>query len=253
MNNKGLSYIDWSISIGIFVIFILALFIVVVPSLDRRLDERYLVSVAETGVKEETYHTIFELPLFVYSSYEQSNSQVSIGLPDYPNSEMYSSLALTGNNFDEKNIYFSSNINFGPVNLLQGVNIFNVLYITEGGYIPPGSPYGDLLVCGAGVECTFGIEEKLVGFSEQNLEYLFEDSCTEYPDYVMFKEKISYPDQKDLSILIYEGNLFEGDPKYNCTFNNPEELDSVYALSWRDNILDFNGLQKDISVLIRTW
>ena len=65
MNKKGLSYIDWSISIGIFVIFILALFILVIPALDRRLDETYLISIVETGFKENTYYLIYSIPLFI--------------------------------------------------------------------------------------------------------------------------------------------------------------------------------------------
>tara|TARA_Y100000034_G_scaffold131520_1_gene192431 strand:+ start:2924 stop:3661 length:738 start_codon:yes stop_codon:yes gene_type:complete len=245
MDKKGLSYIDWSISIGIFVIFILALFILVIPSLDRRLDDRYLVSIAETGLKEEAYHTIYSLPLFIDHS-GQSNSQVFVDLPSYPSE--YTSLVVTDQNFNEK--YSDGSINFGPVNLINGISEFNILYLVDGLHSSPGVPSGSSVICGI-IPCTFGIEEKLIGFSKEKLDSLFNE-CTEYDDYVSyvsFKSSLSYPEQKEISVLIYEGE----DLVYDCTFSEPEGLTPVYALSWRDKILNFDGSQNDISVMVRTW
>ena len=248
MNNKGLSYIDWSISIGIFVIFVLALFILVVPSLDRRLDENYLISIAETGFKENTYYTIYKLPLFIDSSSSYSSVKINIDLPMYPAN--YNSLGIVDESFNEidKNV---TTHKFGPVDISNGVNTFNFLYLFNEFHTYPFLPGGTNLNCGSDISCTFGIEEKLRGFSRDKLDNLF--VCGEYSTYTSFKGDVSYPEQRELSVLLYEGTGFEGNVLYNCTFKEPENLDQVYALNWKDNILNFNGSLEEVTVLIRTW
>ena len=245
MNKKGLSYIDWSISIGIFVIFVLVLFILVVPSLDRKLDESYLITLAENGIKGETYYEILSLPLFIDSN-SMNNIKISVDLPDYPVRNNGDSIVVTNEDFIEINS--DSSINFGPVTLNNGVNQFNVLYLI-GEIYSSSSPTGSVVTCGNEVGCTFGIEEKLIGFSKSKLDILFQDSCANYENYIEFKNDMSYPEQKEISIVISNENLI----LYNCTFKDPESLDAVYALTWKDKILNVNGNLEKVNVLVKTW
>jgi len=254
MNKKGLSYIDWSISIGIFIIFILALFILVVPSLDRRLDENYLVSIAETGLKDNTYYQIYNIPLFIDSLSYQTEKKIIVDLPIYPLFSEYS-VVLTKDDFDEVPTEVSNDkLIFGPLDLQEGVNSFDVLYLSE--FYLTVEPTGTILSCDE-LSCSFGVEQKLVGFSINKLENLFSDSsqefssnsCNEYADYSIFKNKLNYPTQKEISIFIYR----EFNEDFICAFKDPEPSDSVYALTWKDKLLNFDGSFEEVNVVLNTW
>ena len=54
MNKRGLSHIDWVISFGVFVIFLLLLFIWFGPSLTTEYSEEYLGGIASKGFKDDT-------------------------------------------------------------------------------------------------------------------------------------------------------------------------------------------------------
>jgi hypothetical protein len=251
MNKNGLLYIDWSISIGIFVIFVLALFILVVPSLDRRLDEGYLITIAETGLKGEAYYSMYNLPLFVDSEVIETGVKISVDLPHYPEVASYDSIVVTDKDYSEISSEISSSglINFGPVDLITGVNQFNILYLIGESHSSDNPSGSSTINCGSFMDCTFGIEERLIGFSRNKLDGLFVD-CITYEKYTEFKESLSYPSQKEISVSI---NVSESSVLYECTFKEPESLDSVYALSWKDKILNFNGSLEEVTVVLRTW
>lgn len=246
MNKKGLSYIDWSISLGIFVIFILLLFIMVVPSLDRGLDEDYLISLAETGFREFAYHEIIKMPLFVDAT---GSGVVEVTLPSYPNPGDYSgfvvldsSLEVLSTNSDP----YTGSINFNAGSM-NGVNTFYVLYLEED--FNSGGVGGTQYSCEGETPCTFGIFEKIKGLSQEELED-YEEGCDDFQDYNSFKSKLSYPENREISLEIKNQ---EGDLRYSCVYPEPDASDQVYALSWRDNLLDLDGSEEPLIVILRTW
>jgi len=247
MDKKGLSYIDWSISLGIFVIFILLLFIMVIPSLDRGLDEDYLISLAETGFRGTAYHEIIKMPLFVSAA---SNMEViGVDLPDYPDVNEYQDFVVLSDEFQVLDtVHSGSNIGFSPDGPLSGVNTFYVLYL-EDNYVDSsvGLPQYN---CEEETPCTFGIHEKIEGLSEANLDDLVGNCTLAFEDYVAFKDKLKYPENREISLEVKDSG---GTSRYSCTYREPDASNQVYALSWRDKLLKLDGTGETLTIILRTW
>lgn len=64
-NKKGLDVIDWSMSMGIFLIAVIALFIFLKPGTQPLHDEDTLVAIIEKNLLEKTQWYVHETPLFV--------------------------------------------------------------------------------------------------------------------------------------------------------------------------------------------
>ncbi len=246
MNKKGLSYIDWSISLGIFVIFILLLFIMVVPSLDKGLDEDYLISLAETGFREFAYHEIIKMPLFVEATV---NGVVEVTLPSYPNSEDYSDFVVLNSSLEVLPTNFypeGETINFEAVTMRE-VNTFYVLYLEEA--FNSESVEGTHYYCEEETSCTFGIFEKIKGLSNKSLED-YEGGCESFEDYKSFKSELKYPENREISLEIKE---YSENTKYSCKYSEPAASDQVYSMSWRDKLLNLNGTEETLTIILRTW
>lgn len=65
-NKKGLDYIDWSMSLGIFIIAVLALFIFLKPGVKPSYDGDNLLQIVESNFMKETASVVKETPLFVH-------------------------------------------------------------------------------------------------------------------------------------------------------------------------------------------
>lgn len=64
-NKKGLDVIDWSMSMGIFLIAVIALFIFLKPGTQPLHDEDALISIIEKNILKKTQWQVHETPLFV--------------------------------------------------------------------------------------------------------------------------------------------------------------------------------------------
>jgi hypothetical protein len=258
MDKKGLSYVDWAISLGIFLIFTLTIFVIFKPHVIESHSSEYLVSIAEQGIKENGYYEIDRYPLFVKSSVSV-NGWLELSMDSY--SDLFSNgvrvydsdLTLIDYNTDYNTD--SNNLQFGDINLgVDDVYEFGILrseldLFADDGTVP-GTP---IIYCSdSEVECTFGIVEKLKGFSEQNIFDLFScddgDCCGDLNEYNHFKEIIRYPSARDLSVNISDGNV-----NYGCGFIEPQELDNVFAFNWADSMLQINGTKIPVNVGVRVW
>ncbi len=76
---RGLVQVDWVISFGIFVTFLLLMFIWFGPALTGEYDDSYLKDVAEKGFKEAAFAEVWEYPVFVELSPSFPNGE-SLGL-----------------------------------------------------------------------------------------------------------------------------------------------------------------------------
>ncbi len=253
MNKKGLSYVDWAISLGIFLVFTLTIFVVFKPHVIEYQSVDYLVSIAEQGIKEYSYYEIERYPLFVKPS-ESVDNWLEVDMGSYSalfsgNIRVYdSNLNLVSHNTNGDNLYLGD----FDYNLVGGtVYEFGILRSELAGFADDETnSWGPIVSClgDENTECTFGVVEKLRGFSESNVSSLLD--CGSIENYNSFKEIIKYPSARDLSVIISgEG----ADPAFDCGFREPQESDNVFAFNWADNMLQNDGTKVPVNVEVMVW
>lgn len=243
---RGLLQIDWMVSFGIFVIFLLLLFITFGPALTQEYDDDYLKSIAQKGFKEASFSEVLKYPIFVDPDITGGQDVYVVELPEKLKAVGEISklvvLDIDSSVIGQRDLV-GDNIIFYSISAVAGsVNTFYLLYsdsfdsTTTPGVVPGSFDYN----------ITFGVEEKIVGFSEK----LFMDLST--LGYEEFKENLTYPKRKDISVRIYNGT----DPSillYEYVEVNPLENDDVYVIKWADHMIGENGVRQPILVSIGTW
>ena len=89
---KGFVHIDWVISFGIFVIFLLLIFIWFGPALGQDYDNDYLKTIAEQGFETETYVNVLEHPIYFESNENLNGEVINVSLPTNKNIDNISKL-----------------------------------------------------------------------------------------------------------------------------------------------------------------
>ncbi len=245
MNKRGLSHVDWVISFGVFVIFLLLLFIWFGPSLSSEYSEEYLGEIASKGFKEASYHEVFRYPIFVeifgpnfperridvYGMDKAgATSDVNLAMYDFDGS-LINDLELNGDQLRFTTHPPSSGV---YSYLLYYSNYSNNVHVPAGGN--PTTVYN----------ATLGIGERLYGFSEVRFNDL---SALGYEE---FKEALKYPLTKNVNVYVYDSVTFTN-LLYNYNVSEPTENDNVYVVSWSDVMINEDGSVTPISVLVKTW
>ena len=65
MRKKGLSYVDWAISVGIFIVYAIILFFIFRPSLQQDYSQEYLGEIIKAGIEKDAYYSMERVPLFI--------------------------------------------------------------------------------------------------------------------------------------------------------------------------------------------
>ena len=64
-SKRGLSYVDWVISLGTFLIAVIFIFILIRPQLEPKSEKQNLMQIIEDGFYSETEWSVREIPLFI--------------------------------------------------------------------------------------------------------------------------------------------------------------------------------------------
>lgn len=242
---KGFVHIDWIISFGIFVIFLLLIFIWFGPAFNQEYDNDYLKTIAEQGFEEETYVQVLEYPIYFESTQNLENEVISIELPTNKNITNINNLFLLNNASQE---IISKKIENG------------VLYFTVSGYVPnqvnkytfyysdginssSTNPVGTSII---NYNITLGVGKEYFAFS--NLKF-GELQSLNYND---FKKKLKYPNNKDISIFIYsEENVNE--LLYNYSAVEPSQNQNVFVMRMYSKMINQTGRINYVVPSIRTW
>ncbi len=265
MDKKGISYVDWVISLGIFLVFTLTIFVLFKPHVIDDYGTEYLISIAEQGIREEGYYGIDNYPLFVKNEGEFTinptvdwivfSSTRFVGFDESKMNVLSSDLSVA-RPFDlvSDTLYFQSDISVVPGLEVYGFNV--LLSEEELGGVVEDHGYQLYYCSDEDLNCVLGVVEKLKGFSEQKIyDHLFscdDDTgigcCETIDEYDNFKELISYPNIKDLSVEV-EGLSVT----YECNYAQPLESDNVFVLNWNDNVLNNNGTKTPIKIEVKVW
>ncbi|MBT6995061.1 hypothetical protein HN865_02770 [Candidatus Woesearchaeota archaeon] len=248
MNKRGLSHIDWVISFGVFVIFLLLLFIWFGPSLTTEYSEEYLGGIASKGFKDASYHEVFRYPVFSEPIIGATNVAFRFILPEAfigQDIERFSMVDIAGNNIDKRGIDGSNYFVFRDDFFVPGVVNEYSLFYSEFFDVPAVSP-GWAIGHETKSNTTLGVNERLYGFSERRFNDLV------LLDYDDFKKELKYPKTRNVGVYVYDSVDFST-LLYNYNVSEPTENDNVYVVSWSDVLINEDGSIDQITVLVKTW
>jgi hypothetical protein len=72
-NKRGLDYIDWSMSLGLFLVAVIALFAFLKPGIQQPYDGQNLIQIIEQNFFEETGTILKQTPVFIYHLADKYN------------------------------------------------------------------------------------------------------------------------------------------------------------------------------------
>jgi len=245
MNKKG-DHIDWIISIGIFLVFLMTIFVILKPGIIPEYKNDLLFSIVEENLKNEgrdlitndylgIYWTLYKTPLFV-------NTEECVKI-DFP---------FSGNEKFNK-VYVKKPDTISPAGSVSGNLLraseskkYDLLHSKESFSLvstqPCTKPDGsdpDILDEG---DYTYGTTESFNGISLTKINNLRSQG------YTNLKTKWNYPAIKEFKINV--GNTptdvvgFSGDPPIDVP---------VYTKSWSDWVLYEDGSRMSKTVTIMVW
>jgi len=238
MNKKGLSYIDWAISFGIFIIYLLIVFILITPNLARDYDNDFLTSIIKEGLEEDTYIKLSIYPLFVEPGGHMDDITLNLP-PSYTFLNDTNMIIL-----DESSNKLEMGASGGDLSFIyafKATNKFTIIHSDELVYsnaISSLSPSIDF-------NYTIGVKESLKGIYVPYFNTL-------PADYRSLKSQWNFPTSKEFAIEIYEGvNL--SNQILNYTRVEPNLDSTVRVLKWSEWQIHNDSERELVTILVKTW
>ena len=268
---RGLSYIDWSISVGLFIIYIISIFVILGPAFQYDYSAEYLGGIVKEGLEENYHITINRIPFFIVITQPLTDDyppeqEFEITLDDLPDefqdmesNKQFAMVDKTGTLIIHREYYSNTQtIRFITTPGRLGLYESNVvggghIYYTNKEFfrffeLTSSEPFNYEHAI------TYGVTEKLNGLNngdpgEGVLNYVEEIEAMEYEE---LKELFKYPKERDFSIQIFDGPL-NGDPVLDYIKKEPTDRDEVKTLIWSDWVISSNTQRTPVMVVVRTW
>jgi len=250
---KGVSHIDWVVSMGLFIVYVLILFIFIKPGY-RPIDEgTILLKIVEDDFREDSYWNIDKVPLFITVSEEQYDSPGCKEDGVYKNKLEIKDFPFEWNNnffIKKDSSYIESYLKSEAItkyldivadDIGQGTNTYFLLHSQDPSVVYDSS-FGKTIIQPpfTNPDCfdyIFGVSEKLSGLKSTGRL-----SISKYPD---------YPNTREFAITIYNK---DGTTAYSySTAGEPPVNINVYVKQWGDWILNNDGTTIPVTVNIRAW
>ncbi|GEM_PF-2955480 len=250
---KGLTYIDVAISVGIFVIYALFLFITFRPAIQEEYDDDYLISIVQTNFIRDTYWSQSRIPIAITPADDVSGKAVTI---TFPFTWRENSVYLTNSEGVEKNIEItSSSLTIESIGAWTPPDKkqFFAYHSDEFSYYAHTSLMGDRMTISD--ELVFiGVAEINQGIQRfsQSIQDKDKFSLLLETPYEELKEKWNYPKKKDFFIDI---ETPDGTSK-GAIGTNPDTLTintKINRLTFSSRFLDEMGGSSQAVIDIRTW
>jgi len=257
MVKKGASHVDWIISMGIFLVYILGVVVFIKPGLAPAYSPDELFDVVEGGLIEDVELTVQRLPLYVKFPDELPEEpyyfEIGSGLPF--DSDILSKLVMynddlktkVGADFDLKNKFqFSPSVSSGDEK-----NYF-IIYNPEG-------PSGVGLGSGGKIRISdqdyeFGIIQNIKGVSQSKITGFKDTNCSEV-DYDLLKSEWKLPVDKEIEIN-YEfinGLSVSGVMCKNENLVVPQQTD-IFVVELVKSVLgDVGELEGEAKINVKVW
>ncbi|MBT3262408.1 hypothetical protein HN992_03185 [Candidatus Woesearchaeota archaeon] len=247
-NKKGIGYVDWIISMGLFILVVSMTFIYLKPGVTPEFESKDLIELVESNfLKEYTWSSI-SIPIAVHNL-SSSNITITGGTNNQWNISSYylnySSLILHPN-FTTNNVILKCKSPGGNCNTLlhnginQGIyliylkkdgatiNTFNLSYTCN----PPPSTSPDC-------NFTVGSKEMFTGWNKGDINSITEPYQTKKDDW-------SFPESRDFSIKFNGEDILA--PNYK-----PSEQTNIYIKELLIQTLEGDGLRSSANTTISVW
>ena len=245
MDKKGLNYIDWILSMGIFLIAVIAIFVFLKPGEQPAFDNNNLMTLVEDGFREATMWEIKQAPLFVRKLVDNyvDNSGVTREAKITISVSKKWGLAITSEGASDLSMSGSS-----PSFILTCATNVCSDELSELLFYSLDAQNTDLsrldLECepaGSVSECDaeIGASESIDGINEQRLENL------KTKLYEQVKKEWHIPESKEFALFIDNVELTQG-PK-------PYEQANVFVREMHEWRLSSKGERVPVVINIRVW
>lgn len=248
ISKKGLSHADWVISMGIFIVAIISLFIFLRPGAQPVYQSDTLLSIVERGLKEDVVWSVKEVPLFIWNceSYitdEDEIKSATIEINDLSDSRWDGWVYDSAGNYVGIGLTIKCNDAFSVDNLNTARSYLVRLHSNDE---QPEEPVLELeLEPSAGVnpKAKLGASESIEGINENWLKKL-KSSYESEDEYKNLKTKWVYPESRDF-VIYKNNNFFLG--------KEPSNQVSVFVKEWKTWILDESGSKEEILISMRVY
>ena len=221
---KGQIHTEWVISLGIFLLYVIGMMFFIKPGFVPYYSEKELISLVETGLKENYYWTVKKVPLFV----EECNCP-----PDDNKCIIVFSLKANG---------WGDNGTYGPI--FDGNNIppdGTVFWFS----FKPNNGNKDFVIRDMSNGCDANTRSYRIGTAEN--VYGVKKSL-ETVSYGALKNKLKYPNEKanekDFILSLNDNEIKNKEP--------PQGV-NIYVKEWDDFYVDENGERAGVKVSIKVW
>ncbi len=261
MVKKGTTHVDWAISIGIFLIYVLGLFIFLKPGLEPVYKNEILEEIVDGNFFEEVNLIVERKPLYIDNADTGGDDvevRIESRLPFLITQYNENEFTLYDENFVElpldiennfNGMKFRANIKSGKRNIFWLVNSEETSPISLEGMpveiiVSPDDEVNPTF------DYSFGVTEKIVGISSIKLQNFFDYYGDDQLKYGDLKEKWNYPSFKDFAISYSdEDGLVES--------YSPEDIPAqtnVFARNVRHFLIDSKGDSiKEVEFNFRIW
>ncbi len=258
---KGINYVDWVIAIGIFIVYIIFIFVVFKPGIRESYSPSYMLDIIKTNLVESTHYSIEKVSLFVdYAETSQDNN--GDGIPDSETIELQFPFKWQDGNTRIRNTKNNGIINKQILDEDSNLNTPNTLKI-EDKFLDTSETKEYLLIYNNEQTFSndfpssttknsnlysprFGIKSELKGISVNNLNQI------KNSEYSTLKSNWHFPLPREFSISITKIQ----DPSFSYLDYQkitPIQDAKVFVLQYKDDIIEDEGTKIPVLVIIRTW
>lgn len=246
---KGLTYIDVAISVGIFVIYALFLFITFRPAIEEEYDDDYLTTIVQSNFIKDTYWSLSKIPITITPQDYVIGKAVSITFPfGWEDNSVY----VTDDNNEEVNIEINTNTmtienydewtkkQFFAYHSDEFSSYFHTPFIGDRMRILDENVFVGV------AEVSHGIQKFSLDSSGKDKFSLLFDT-----PYDQLKEKWYYPKKKEFFIEIdYDGG------EKDSVGTNPNDLNintKINKLTFSSRLLNEHGESSQVVIYLYTW
>src|SRR3989338_7261681 len=122
---KGDSHIDWALSLGIFLVYILFLFLFIKPGVREIYEEKNLISIAENNFQKSAVSMVERIPIVLSSSKIELNSNILNGASNSDWAVASIDYQIISSQFSSGNLKAEAGFSTGEIMWLLNSNDFD--------------------------------------------------------------------------------------------------------------------------------
>lgn len=265
MDKKAVTQVDWAVSMGIFLIYVLSMFVMIQPGIQPINKKETMGGIAEKQLQLDIYYNITRIPLFITMNNPMSSNDKTFQIKNLPLGE------ITRVDLNITYIDRTSLLETQAQYRIRGESQGNIKIMIP--YTPPAVPttynffayygpgkYREVDFTGANtpyneqnMDVHFGAPEMLEGIDPAALAAI---KCANKAEYDILKDKWGFPTGKDFAIYYVPSAKLPYDLNSKvdvCNIAAPYDQSNVYVKEWSDWILKPDGTRIPVIFNLRVW